>query len=85
LAISLGIMEITRREGTLGATGMWALTAIVTGIFFVIFGLAINRAAVCATSASQRRKMSVIGFCANNRDPEVISPRTHAGSLTNSV
>jgi hypothetical protein len=42
LAISLAIMEITRREGTLGAAGMWALTSIVAGAFLAILGLAIT-------------------------------------------
>jgi len=42
LAISLVILEITRREGTMGAAGMWALTSILAGAFFAIFGLAIT-------------------------------------------
>jgi len=42
LAISLAIMEIARREGTLGAAGMWALTSIAVGAFLAIFGLAVT-------------------------------------------
>jgi len=42
LAISLAVMEITRRQGTMGAAGMWALTSMVAGAFFVIFGLTIT-------------------------------------------
>jgi hypothetical protein len=41
LAISLAVMGVTRREGVLGAAGMWALTSIVAGTFIAMCGLAV--------------------------------------------
>lgn len=56
LAISLAIMEITRREGTLGAAGMWALVSIVAGAFLAIFGLAIAGLRLALRPAANGRR-----------------------------
>ncbi len=41
LAISLAIAGITRREGTLGAAGMWAIASIVLGAVVCSFAIAV--------------------------------------------
>lgn len=41
LAISFAVMTITRREGPMGAAGMWALASVLGGALLAIFGILI--------------------------------------------
>ena len=55
LAISLAVLAITRRDGSLGAAGLWALISIAVGGSLFVLGIVVTalRVAVYGRDASR--------------------------------